>query len=143
MKRMNVVVAAEYFGVSRRTIYNWVDAGLLERDGWALVLVPDAFVPPRTPGATGSHRSERRGTPRVQQIVSALRYGPLTAYQLGERLPGTRRTVSGAIQESRIKGFIHRVAGEWDLTDAGRSSLYGQEEERQQEGVLNSSAFAR
>lgn len=112
---MNVVLAAEQFGVCRRTIHNWVTCGLLERDGRGLVLVPDGFVAPRR---RREHTRSERGdkTPRTEQVVSALKYGPLTFWQLAERLPGTRKAIAGAVNRAKEDGMIALQDGSWCLT---------------------------
>jgi hypothetical protein len=125
---MNAVLAAAYFGVSVRTIYNWVARSHLQRDGRGLVMIPDGFVSPL--GERVGRGSERRDTTRTRQIVAALRYGPLTVSQLAERLPGRKRAVSAAIQEARNKELIHRIDGAWELTDVGRESLHGDVDKR-------------
>jgi len=113
---MNIVVAAAHFSVCQRTIHNWVEAGHLTRDDRGFVLVPDGFEPPRR-GPREIARSERDDKiPRVQQVISALKHGPLTRWQLMERLPGTREAICSAIRKARKEGLIVREDGTWCLT---------------------------
>ena len=115
-RRMNVLVAAAHFGVCQRTIHNWITSGHLERDSKALVIVPDGFVRPRRNQRTPDRSERDDKTPRVQQVASALKYGPLTCWQLLERLPGTQRAIRGAINQARKEGVIAREDGSWRLT---------------------------
>lgn len=113
---MNAVLAAEHFGVHRRSIHNWVKDGFLAMETVGtrkLVVVPDDFEPPRL-----MRRTEKTG--RVAQVLSVLGRGRLAFWQLAERMPGSRRAVSSAVCAARERGLIESVNGEWSLTAKGR-----------------------